>query len=275
VILAAILLKIGTYGFIRFNIPLFPDASHELADLMIVLSVAGIIYGALMALVQEDVKRMVAYSSVSHMGFVMLGLFSFNTEGVSGAVLQMVNHGISTGMLFLLVGVIYERRHTRLMSEYGGIVKKMPVFAVITMIATLSSIGLPGTNGFVGEFLILTGGYLNRPIWGILAATGVVLGAMYMLRMYQRIFFGPITNKANEDLKDLNVRETLILAPLVVLVFWIGVFPASVTDKFALQTASLTGIKSIAQNQMVEPIAESPTDNNTTTPEAQDQGNVK
>jgi len=242
VILAAVLLKMGTYGFIRFNLPLFPEASIELSWLMALFAVIGIVYGAFMALVQEDVKRMVAYSSVSHMGFVMLGLFSWQHEGVSGAILQMINHGVSTGMLFLLVGVIYERRHTRMMSDYGGIAAKMPLFAIMMMIATLSSIGLPGTNGFVGEFLILLGGYLYNPIFGIISASGVIFGALYMLRMYQRVFLGEITKKENEELKDLNFREIAILAPLVVLIFWIGIYPAHVTDKFKLQSDNIVAM---------------------------------
>ncbi|MDH4263547.1 MAG: NADH-quinone oxidoreductase subunit M [Spirochaetia bacterium] len=232
VILAGVLLKMGTYGFIRFNIPLFPDATVALAPFMSILAVVGIVYGAFMALVQTDVKRLVAYSSVSHMGFIMLGIFALNEEGLNGAVLQMLNHGISTGMLFLLVGMIYERRHTRMINEYGGIAKKMPIFAVYTMIAMLSSIALPGTNGFVGEFLILSGGFLRDHALGIIATSGVIFGAVYMLWMYQRVFLGKIVKKENEELTDLNFREQFILIPLVVLIFAIGVYPGYMLKTF-------------------------------------------
>lgn len=232
VILAGVLLKMGTYGFIRFNIPLFPDATVALAPMMSVFAVIGIIYGAFMALVQKDVKRLVAYSSVSHMGFVMLGVFALNPEGLNGAIIQMLNHGISTGMLFLLVGMIYERRHTRDIGQYGGIAKVMPVFATFTMIALLSSVALPGTNGFVGEFLILSGGFLRNHLFGALAATGVIFGAVYMLWMYQRVFFGKITVAANNKIKDLNFREKFILIPLVVLIFAIGIYPSYFLKNF-------------------------------------------
>lgn len=232
VILAGVLLKMGTYGFIRFNIPLFPDATVALAPFMSGLAVIGIVYGAFMALVQTDVKRLVAYSSVSHMGFIMLGVFALNEEGLNGAILQMLNHGISTGMLFLLVGMIYERRHTRAINEYGGIAKKMPLFAIYTMIATLSSIALPGTNGFVGEFLILSGGFLRDHFLGIVASSGVIFGAVYMLWMYQRVFLGKIVKAENEGLVDLNFREQAILVPLVALIFAIGVYPKYMLQNF-------------------------------------------
>ena len=317
VILAGVLLKMGTYGFIRFAIPLFPEAAGALSLPIVLLAVIGIIYGALVAYAQQDVKKLVAYSSVSHLGFVMLGMFALTAQGLQGSILQMVNHGISTGGLFLLVGVIYERRHTRDMAEFGGLAKVMPFFAVIFMIITLSSIGLPGTNGFVGEFLILAGsfndalyhilspaqelsgwhfvgtgafalatlglagaiawrlgpGRLGRPLtrrdWGIIAlqgasaavfvvvailllgvslpsltewrvfmlvmagaaASGVVLGAIYMLTMYRRVMFGPITNEKNKNLKDLSVREAVVLLPLVALVFLIGLAPNLFLDK--------------------------------------------
>ncbi|MDH4199667.1 MAG: NADH-quinone oxidoreductase subunit M [Spirochaetia bacterium] len=225
VILAGVLLKMGVYGFLRFNIPLFPDASILLAPAMSMLAVIGIIYGAFMALVQTDVKRLVAYSSVSHMGFVMLGVFALNEEGLNGAIIQMLNHGISTGMLFLLVGMIYERRHTRMIDEYGGIAKVMPMFATFTMIALLSSIALPGTNGFVGEFLILSGSFISNHLFGGLAALGVIFGAVYMLWMYQRVFLGKISRPANQKLTDLNFREKWILIPLVALIFSMGIYP--------------------------------------------------
>jgi len=224
VILAGVLLKMGTYGFIRFAIPMFPEAAMRAIPLIAVLAIVGIIYGALVAMVQKDVKKLVAYSSVSHLGFVMLGLFVFNTHAVEGAIYQMLNHGISTGGLFLLVGVIYERRHTRLMSEYGGLARVMPWFATVFMIITLSSIGLPPLNGFVGELLILMGAFQFNVWYGALAATGVVLGAIYMLWMYQRVFFGEVTNKKNEGLKDLNVRELLVFAPLLALIIIMGVW---------------------------------------------------
>jgi NADH-quinone oxidoreductase subunit M len=244
VILAGVLLKMGTYGFIRFNIPLFPDATVALAPFMSGLAVVGIVYGAFMALVQTDVKRLVAYSSVSHMGFIMLGIFALNEEGLNGAILQMLNHGISTGMLFLLVGMVYERRHTREINEYGGIAKTMPLFAIYTMLALLSSIALPGTNGFVGEFLILSGGFLRDHIMGIVASSGVIFGAVYMLWMYQRIFLGKIVKKENEKLTDLNFREQLILIPLVILIFAIGVYPKYIMKNFKEPVQALINITS-------------------------------
>ena len=224
VILAGVLLKMGTYGFIRFAMPMFPEAALRALPMIAVIAIIGIIYGALVAMVQKDVKKLVAYSSVSHLGFVMLGLFALNTQAVEGAILGMINHGISTGALFLLVGVIYERRHTRLISEYGGLTKVMPVYATIFLLVTLSSIGLPPLNGFVHEFLILVGAFQAHVWWGVFAATGVVLGAIYMLWMFQRVFFGEITNEKNAKLKDLNLREILVFVPLIVVIFWMGVY---------------------------------------------------
>jgi NADH-quinone oxidoreductase subunit M len=192
---------------------------------MAALSIIGIIYGALVAMAQKDMKKLVAYSSVSHLGFVMLGLFALNGPGLNGSILQMINHGLSTGALFLLVGVIYERRHTRLISEYGGLSAVMPLYATIFLIITMSSIGLPTLNGFVGEFTILVGAFQRVWWWGLMAAIGIVLGAAYMLWMFQRVFFGPLTNPENKGLKDLTGREILYLAPLVVLCFWIGLYP--------------------------------------------------
>jgi len=224
VILAGVLLKMGTYGFIRFAMPMFPEAALRALPLIATIAIIGIIYGALVAMVQKDVKKLVAYSSVSHLGFVMLGLFALNTQAVEGAILGMINHGISTGALFLLVGVIYERRHTRLISEYGGLTKVMPVYATIFMIVALSSIGLPPLNGFVHEFLILVGAFQAHVWWGVFAASGVVLGAIYMLWMYQRVFFGEITNEKNAKLKDLNLREVMVFIPLLVMIFWMGVY---------------------------------------------------
>ncbi len=225
VILAGVLLKMGTYGFIRFAIPLFPNAAFDLLPLVCVLALIGIIYGALVSMMQPDLKRLVAFSSVSHLGYVMLGMFALNTQGVQGSIYQMLNHGISTGSLFLIVGMVYERRHTRMISEFGGLSKVMPVFAIFFMIVTLSSIGLPGTNGFVGEFLILLGAFQANRVYGILAASGVILGAAYMLWMFQRVMFGRVTNPKNEGLKDLSGREIAILVPMVMIIFLMGIYP--------------------------------------------------
>ncbi|MCK4603573.1 MAG: NADH-quinone oxidoreductase subunit M [Deltaproteobacteria bacterium] len=225
VILAGILLKMGTYGFFRFAMPLFPDGSAFFTPLIIVLSIIGIIYGAMVAMVQPDIKKLVAYSSVSHLGYCMIGLFVLNRHGVEGSILQMINHGISTGALFLLVGVVYERRHTRMIAEYGGICRPMPIYASIFFLITLSSVGFPTTNGFIGEFLILLGVFEVNKAYAVLAATGVVLGAIYMLWMFQRVFYGKVSNPKNEKLKDLNRRELAYLLPLVALVFWIGLYP--------------------------------------------------
>ena len=226
VILAGVLLKMGTYGFVRFNLPLFPIASQSLVPIMASLALIGIIYGALVAMAQNDWKRLVAYSSVSHLGFVMLGLFALNIQGIEGGILQMINHGLSTGALFLIVGLVYERRHTRMISEFGGLSKQMPIFATCFLIVTLSSIGLPGLNGFVGEFLILVGAFKARVLYAVLATSGIVLGAAYMLWLYQRTMFGGLTNPANQVLKDLNPREIATLVPILILIFWIGLYPA-------------------------------------------------
>jgi NADH-quinone oxidoreductase subunit M len=225
VILAGVLLKMGTYGFLRFALPLFPQAAQAAVPFIMALAVIGIVYGALVALVQPDLKKLVAYSSVSHLGFVMLGLFAFNPQGVEGALYQMLNHGLSTGALFLLVGVIYERRHTRLISEYGGLWKQTPVYASIFLVVMLSSIGLPGLNGFVGEFLILLGTFKANTMAGVIAVSGVVLGAVYMLWMYQRVIFGPLTNDENKKLTDLSRREVAIFAPLLAMMLFMGLYP--------------------------------------------------
>jgi NADH-quinone oxidoreductase subunit M len=225
VILAAVLLKMGGYGFMRIAFPLFPEAVATFQIPFMILGAIAIIYGAWVAMVQPDIKKLVAYSSVSHMGYVIIGLFSLNALAASGAYYQMLNHGISTGALFLLVGMIYERRHTREITQYGGIAKIMPLFAVAFMIVTLSSVALPGTNGFIGEFLILLGAWKANPGLAAMAALGVVFGAVYMLWMVQRVFFGPINNPENEKLVDLNFRELAILAPLVVAIFFMGVYP--------------------------------------------------
>ncbi|MBC7387308.1 MAG: NADH-quinone oxidoreductase subunit M [Cryobacterium sp.] len=225
VILAGVLLKMGGYGFIRFAFPLFPQAVVLYQPTFLVLGSVAIVYGAWVAMVQPDMKKLVAYSSVSHMGYVIIGLFSLNAIGSTGAVYQMLNHGISTPALFLMVGMLYERRHTKEIKEYGGITKVMPLFAVAFMIATLSSVALPGTNGFIGEFLILLGAWKANPGLTVLAATGVIFGAVYMLWMIQRVMFGPLTNEANKKLKDLSLREIVVLAPLMVAIFWMGVAP--------------------------------------------------
>jgi NADH-quinone oxidoreductase subunit M len=225
VILAAILLKMGTFGFVRYAIPLFPNASAQFTPLIVGLAIFGIIYGALVAMVQPDLKKLVAYSSVSHLGFCMLGLYAMNAQGMAGAMMTMLNHGVSTGALFLLVGVIYERRHTRLIADFGGLWKPLPVFAAIFLVVALSSIGLPGTNGFVGEFLVLLGAFRTQAWWAAIAALGVILSAVYMLWMFQRVMFGPVTHPQNEKLTDLSMRERLVFAPLIVLIFWMGVMP--------------------------------------------------
>jgi NADH-quinone oxidoreductase subunit M len=234
VILAAIMLKMGTYGYVRFAIPLFPDAAARFTPMMATLAVIGIIYAALVAMVQEDVKKLVAYSSVAHLGFVMLGIFALNQQGIAGGMLQMLNHGVSTGALFLIVGFIYERRHTRLITDFGGLSKQMPIFATIFMIVTLSSIGLPGTNGFVGEFLVLLGAYESKLRWfTVVATSGVILSAVYMLWMFQRVMFGELDNPKNQVLKDLNAREIVIMVPLLVLIFVMGVYPTPFLNKMA------------------------------------------
>ncbi len=231
VILAGVLLKMGTYGFVRFSLPLFPYASHQFMPLITWLAVAGIIYGALVAMVQEDLKKLVAYSSVSHLGFVILGIFVFNVQGMEGGILQMINHGLSTGALFLIVGMLYERRHTRLIADYGGVTKKMPILAVFFMIMTLSSIGLPGLNGFVGEFLVLLGTFKSNVLLAVIATTGVILSACYMLWMFQRVMFNKITNPENRKLKDINKREWALLLPITILIFWIGIYPKPILSR--------------------------------------------
>lgn len=230
VILAAVMLKMGTYGFMRFVLPIFPEASEYYAKLFMVLGVIGIVYGALVAMVQPDLKKLVAYSSVSHMGYIMLGLFAFNIYGATGGLYQMLNHGVSTGALFLLVGMVYERTHSRMIADYGGLAKAAPIFAIVFLIVTFSSIAVPLTNGFVGEFLILTGGFAaNRWLAGI-AVLGVILGAVYMLWAVKRVFFGEIAGVVKEhgadDGLEIGTREMLVMAPLVLLIFWMGIFPS-------------------------------------------------
>jgi NADH-quinone oxidoreductase subunit M len=225
VILAGILLKTGTYGFLRFAMPLFPEATLAAAPFIMALSVIGIIYGALVAMMQPDLKKLVAYSSVSHLGFVMLGIFALNLQGIQGAIYQMLNHGLSTGALFLLVGMIYDRRHTRMISDFGGLWKQMPLFSACFLVITLSSIGLPGLNGFVGEFLILLGAFRVAPLWTAAAATGVILSAIYMLWMFRRVSLGPLNNPENQRLMDVGAREIAILIPILALVILMGVYP--------------------------------------------------
>jgi NADH-quinone oxidoreductase subunit M len=245
VILAGVLLKMGTYGFLRFNLPLLPDASIAFTPFILVLSVIGIIYGAFLAMAQTDMKKLVAYSSVSHLGAVMAGIFAMNHHGLDGGVLQMINHGISTGGLFLAIGMIYERRHTRIMDEFGGLSKVMPVYAVFTIVIVLSSIALPGTNGFVGELLILIGLFKYSILAAAIAIIGIVAGPIYMLGMSQRVIFGKVKHPENEGLKDLNVREIMTLVPIILLILWIGIYPRPFLK---LSSASVAHIVEIVNN---------------------------
>ena len=246
VILAGVLLKMGTYGFIRFNIPLFPEAAVQLAPWMALLAVIGILYGAAVSYPQRDVKKLVAYSSVSHLGFVVLGLFALNPQGIQGGILQMVNHGLSTGALFIIVGMIYERRHTREMDAFGGLWKVMPIYAALTLIVALSSMGLPGLNGFVGEFTILLGAFgsdsIGSPWYAGFAAVGVILAAIYILYMFQKMFLGPVDKEENRGLQDLTFREIITLVPLLILIFWIGLYPAPFFNLMAPTVDNLVAI---------------------------------
>jgi NADH-quinone oxidoreductase subunit M len=239
VILAGVLLKMGTYGFLRFCLPLFPDASLAFAPLVFALAVIGIVYGAWVSTVQPDLKKLVAYSSVSHLGFVMLGLFTLNQQGLVGGVIQMINHGLSTGALFLMVGMIYERRHTRLIAEFGGLWKVVPAFSALFLVVVLSSLGLPGLNGFVGEFLVLLGAFqVNGWLAGV-ATTGIIFAAVYLLWMYQRVIFGEVTNEENRRLVDLTPRELALLVPVLAFIVWIGVYPTAFTGKTEATIAAL------------------------------------
>jgi NADH-quinone oxidoreductase subunit M len=231
VILAAVLLKMGTYGFLRFNMPLFAEAAHYFVPLFSILALIGIVYGALVSMVQKDLKRLIAFSSVSHLGFVMLGIFSLTPQGIQGGILQMINHGLSTGALFLIVGMIYERKHTRELDAFGGLMKLMPVYGALSLIVVLSSMGLPGLNGFVGEFTILLGAFGSKAlvpqgwIYTAFAATGIILAAVYMLWMFQRVYLGEVKPE-NKDMQDLSWREEWVLIPIVILIFVIGLYPA-------------------------------------------------
>ena len=231
VILAGVLLKMGTYGFLRFCLPLFPYGSHQAASLVCTLAVIGIIYGALMALVQSDIKKLVAYSSVSHLGFIILGIFAFNMSGIKGGVIQMINHGLSTGSLFLMVGMIYDRRHTREISEYGGLSQQIPLYAAFFLIVTFSSMALPGLNGFVGEFLILVGAFKYSKVFAGIAVIGVMLGASYLLWTYQRMICNDLSNPENKKLSDLDMREIIIMVPMLLFIVWIGIYPKPFLSK--------------------------------------------
>jgi NADH-quinone oxidoreductase subunit M len=256
VILAGVLLKMGTYGFVRFALPLFPVASVEFAPVVFGLALAGILYGALVSMVQKDVKKLVAYSSVAHLGFVMLGMFALNVEGLEGSILQMINHGISTGALFMLVGMIYERRHTREIAAFGGIAKPMPVYAALFGITVMSSVGLPMLNGFVGEFLILLGGFAAAPGVTAAATFGVVLAAVYLLWMYRRVFFGPVENPENRGLIDLDLREKAVMVAMIVPMFWIGIHPDTFLKRLHPPVVDLLHVMESKSSALAGPDAE-------------------
>ncbi len=275
VILAAVLLKMGGYGFLRFAMPMFPNALQVCAPWIAGLAIVGIVYGALVAMVQPDLKKLVAYSSVSHMGFVMLGLMALNAQGFAGSMMTMLNHGVSTGALFLLVGVVYERRHTRRIADFGGLWKVIPVYSVIFMVVMLSSIGLPGTNGFIGEFLVLFGAFKANVWWAVTAATGVILSACYMLWMFQRVVFGPVTHEENRKLTDLSLRERLVFAPLLVFIFWMGCVPQPFLDRMqpaldrTIQATAERAVKLAALPSVAAPVAD------VTPPAAAGQGGAR
>jgi NADH-quinone oxidoreductase subunit M len=251
IILAGVMLKMGTYGFLRLVLPLFPDATARYAPLMIALAVIGILYGALVSWVQPDMKKLVAYSSVSHLGFCVLGIFALNQTSVEGSILQMVNHGLSTGALFLLVGVIYERMHTRLLADYGGIARTMPLYATIFVIAMLSSVGLPGLNGFVGEFLILAGSFKTHPRWTIAAAIGVIFASIYLLWLIQAVFYGPITKEQNRKIPEIAWNEIAATVPLIVLMVWIGLYPNYFLRKMTPSVQALLTTVQQSNNRMM------------------------
>ncbi|HEY0787795.1 MAG TPA: NADH-quinone oxidoreductase subunit M, partial [Thermoanaerobaculia bacterium] len=268
IILAGVLLKLGTYGFIRFVLPFFPNATAEWAWLLGLLAVIGIIYGALVSWVQPDMKKLVAYSSVSHLGFCVLGIFAMTQTSVTGSILQSINHGISTGALFLLVGVVYDRRHTRLLADYGGLARVMPVYATLFVITALSSVGLPGLNGFVGEFLILAGSFKTMPRFTIFAATGVILAAIYLLWLVQRVFWGPVTVEENNGLRDVRWNELAAMIPLVVMMVWIGLFPNAFLRRIDPSVQQLIQVASRGTDRQImlagatpaPPAAEAPAD---------------
>jgi NADH-quinone oxidoreductase subunit M len=239
VILAGVLLKMGTYGFLRFSLPIFPQVSVDFMPFIIILSIIGIIYGALVSLAQDDIKKLVAYSSVSHLGFCMLGMFSMNVIGVQGSILQMINHGLSTGALFLIVGMLYERRHTRLIAEYGGIWKVMPIFSLVFLLVCFSSMGVPGTNGFIGELLIMIGIFKVNVVYGMISTIGLILGAVYLLYMYRRVILGEITQEKNKLLTDLNLREYAYILPILIFIVWIGIYPKPFLDKMETSVTHL------------------------------------
>lgn len=246
IILAGVLLKLGAYGFIRYNLTLFPEASREFAPVLIVLAIIGIIYGAMVAAIQKDLKSLVAYSSVSHMGFIILGIFVFSQQAMSGAVLQMVNHGLSTGALFLIVGWLYQRRHSRLIADFGGLQKVIPTLSFFFLLVMFSSMGLPGLNGFIGEFLILLGAWETNPAYTVLAALGVILAAIYLLWAYQRVMHGPVTNDANKKLPDLNRREFILALALAAFIVLLGIFPNIVLDPMQASITELLNQTTVA-----------------------------
>ncbi|MGC2493019.1 NADH-quinone oxidoreductase subunit M [Candidatus Binatus sp.] len=250
VILAGVMLKMGTYGFLRFAIPLFPTVAVEAIPLFMALAVVGIIYGALVAMMQPDIKRLIAYSSVSHLGFVMLGIFALNPQGIDGAIYQMLNHGVSTGGLFLLIGMIYLRRHTREISEFGGLWKSVPVYAAIFMVVMLSSIGLPGLNGFVGEFLIMLGAFIRIRLAVVIAVVGVILEALYMLWTYERVMFGPIVKAVNETISDLNGREIAVMVPVIALMLFMGLFPRPIISRMEPSVTAMLSRANFAEAQL-------------------------
>jgi NADH-quinone oxidoreductase subunit M len=250
VILAGVMLKMGTYGFLRFAIPLFPTVAVEAIPLFMALAVVGIIYGALVAMMQPDLKRLIAYSSVSHLGFVMLGIFALNPQGIDGAIYQMLNHGVSTGGLFLLIGMIYLRRHTREISEFGGLWKSVPVYAAIFMVVMLSSIGLPGLNGFVGEFLIMLGAFIRIRLAVVIAVVGVILEALYMLWTYERVMFGPIVKAVNETISDLTGREIAVMVPVIALMLFMGLFPRPIISRMEPSVTAMLSRANFAEAQL-------------------------
>ena len=253
VILAGVLLKMGGYGFLRFSIPMFPEASEFFSPLVFALSVVAIIYTSLVALAQDDLKKLIAYSSVAHMGFVTIGIFTLNSQGLEGAIFQMLSHGIVSGALFLCVGVIYDRMHTREIAAYGGLVNRMPKYALIFMVFSMASVGLPATSGFVGEFLVLLGAFYYNTWLAVFATTGVVLGAAYMLYVYRRIIFGKLEKENLMSISDLSYREIIIFVPLVLLVFWMGVYPAPFLDVMSVSVDNLiTNFNVALENSSVQ-----------------------